>query len=150
MVINICISLSEKDFHLYSVIWNSNKKWKSLEGMAPIIDSSLPDNQKAVHTLTPRKNLLNLNVYAALCFHQWYLFFKVFLKFVFVFFFFWLQWIFTAAYRLFAAYGEQVLLSRGGTRASHCSGFWLWSTGSRTCRLQQLQHVGSVVEACKL
>ena len=149
MVTNICISLSEKDFHLYSVIWNSNKKWKSLEGMAPIIDSSLPDNQKAVHTLTPRKNLLNLNVYEALCFHHWYLFFKSFLNLCF-WFFFWLQWIFTAAHRLFAACGEQVLLSRGGAWASHCSGFWLWSTDSRTRRLQQLRHMGSVIEACKL
>ena len=64
--------------------------------------------------------------------------------------FFWLQWIFTAAHRLFAACGEQVLLSRGGAWASHCSSFWLWSTDSRTRRLQQLRHMGSVIEACKL
>ena len=82
MVINIFISVSGKDFHLHSVIWSSNQKWKSFENMAPIIDSSSPDNQKAIHTLTPRKKFTLISMYMKHYASTDIFFFKVFLKFI--------------------------------------------------------------------
>ena len=44
----------------------------------------------------------------------------------------------------FSSCSKQGLLSSCGSRTSYCSGF-LWSSGSRAWKLQQLLHVGSVV-----
>ena len=47
-----------------------------------------------------------------------------------VLFIYWLCWVFVVAWA-FSSFGERGLLCSCGVRASHCSGFSLWSTVSR-------------------
>ena len=55
--------------------------------------------------------------------------------FYLVFIYFWLPWVFIAAWA-FSSCSEQGLLSSCSEQASRCSGFLLWSTGSKVRELQ--------------
>ena len=117
---------------VFLVLLKNTKKWNSTCGHQWVPWNCCQVSEQC-HTLSVHTPLLTPFVEFLLLLSFFFFFWLIY---------FWLHWVFAAAFGLFSSCEEQ--------GASHCGGF---SGGARvpgTGRLQQVQHTGSLIVAPKL